>query len=431
MSWPELLAKPKASNRTPKGPRDGGTENIFMDIMDEIKRKEEGGDPTYAIIPRLLPKTSTEHKLLAEAARKHMRNRHASALLTHEELEYLWQLLRGYTTNNEEERLNYDTFCAIRQEMPPKCAELFEPSIFLQFQRDDKGKISAAAFFDYVSRKTGTDQLRISLAYYDPTGAGYLREADLVNYMTDQMSTIPRLAGLHKSFYPYYTTGAVRKFLFFLDTIGSGHIKIHALVTSPFMAELEEAREANVNEQSEATNWFSARTALRVYGQFVGLDQDRDGFLSPKDLMRYGKGSLTPAFIKAVFSHSSTGKMSYPEYIDFVLAMEHRSTPQALTYLFRLLDINGRGYLTVADINYFFKDIIWKLQQAHLEPVQVEDVRDEIFDMVTPKDPYHITLDDIIRCGAGDIMVGILIDMELFWLYETRESYTPPQEESQ
>lgn len=108
-----------------------------------------------------------------------------------------------------------------------------------------------------------------------------------------------------------------------------------------------------------------------------------------------------------------------------------RGIIQALTYFFRLLDINGRGYLTIADINYFFKDILLKLQQAQLDVVHVEDVRDEIFDMVTPKDPYHITLDDIIKCGQGDILVGILIDMNSFWAYENRESYAPPPEDDQ
>lgn len=121
--------------------------------------------------------------------------------------------------------------------------------------------------------------------------------------------------------------------------------------------------------------------------------------------------------------------MSYRDFVDFILAMEHKSSSQSLAYFFRILDINGRGYLTVADINYFFKDILMKLRQAHREVVYVEDVRDEIFDMVTPKHPYHIDLDDIVRCGAGDIMVGILIDMASFWSYENRESYQKSEEE--
>ncbi len=50
-----------------------------------------------------------------------------------------------------------------------------------------------------------------------------------------------------------------------------------------------------------------------------------------------------------------------------------------------------------------------------------EDVKDEIFDMVHPKDPLRITLQDLIDCGNGDTVVSILIDLNGFWTYENRE----------
>lgn len=62
------------------------------------------------------------------------------------------------------------------------------------------------------------------------------------------------------------------------------------------MAELEEARTAGQEGEGgagEVGNWFSARTALRVYGQFVNLDGNRDGMVGPEDLMRYFRHSLS------------------------------------------------------------------------------------------------------------------------------------------
>ena len=50
-----------------------------------------------------------------------------------------------------------------------------------------------------------------------------------------------------------------------------------------------------------------------------------------------------------------------------------------------------------------------------------EDVKDEIFDMVRPKDPCKITLQDLINCAQGDTVVSILIDLNGFWTYENRE----------
>lgn len=45
----------------------------------------------------------------------------------------------------------------------------------------------------------------------------------------------------------------------------------------------------------------------------------------------------------------------YKTYLDFVLALENRKEPQSLAYLFRLLDIDGKGYLNEFDLNYFFR----------------------------------------------------------------------------
>lgn len=45
----------------------------------------------------------------------------------------------------------------------------------------------------------------------------------------------------------------------------------------------------------------------------------------------------------------------YKTYLDFVLALENRKEPQALQYLFRLLDIQSKGHLNVFDLNFFFR----------------------------------------------------------------------------
>ena len=58
-------------------------------------------------------------------------------------------------------------------------------------------------------------------------------------------------------------------------------------------------------------------------------------------------------------------------------------------------------------------------------------MKDEIFDMVRPKDPLRITLGDLVACGHGDTVVSILIDLNGFWNYENREVLvTEPAEET-
>ena len=48
-------------------------------------------------------------------------------------------------------------------------------------------------------------------------------------------------------------------------------------------------------------------------------------------------------------------------------------------------------------------------------------MKDEIFDMVTPKDPLKITLADLLKSGQGETVFNILTDLNGFWSYENRE----------
>lgn len=56
------------------------------------------------------------------------------------------------------------------------------------------------------------------------------------------------------------------------------------------------------------------------------------------------------------------------------------------------------------------------------EPVNFDDVKDEIFDMVRPAHPSRITLQDLIKCGHGHTAVSILVELHGFWAYENREA---------
>ncbi|EPY79772.1 serine/threonine-protein phosphatase 2A regulatory subunit B subunit gamma [Camelus ferus] len=187
-----------------------------------------------------------------------------------------------------------------------------------------------------------------------------LSASDLENYILELIPTLPQLDGLEKSFYSFYVCTAVRKFFFFLDPLRTG--------------------------------------------QYLNLDKDHNGMLSKEELSRYGTATMTNVFLDRVFQECLTydGEMDYKTYLDFVLALENRKEPAALQYIFKLLDIENKGYLNVFSLNYFF--------------------RDEIFDMVKPKDPLKISLQDLINSNQGDTVTTILIDLNGFWTYENREA---------
>lgn len=53
-------------------------------------------------------------------------------------------------------------------------------------------------------------------------------------------------------------------------------------------------------------------------------------------------------------------EMDFESFLDFVLALENRETPEGLTYLFRCLDLHNRGFLTTVDVHTLFRSVIYQ-----------------------------------------------------------------------
>lgn len=68
----------------------------------------------------------------------------------------------------------------------------------------------------------------------------------------------------------------------------------------------------------------------------------------------------------------NTREMDFESFLDFVLALENKDTPEGLTYLFKCLDLQGRGYLTTADIHMLFRFCSFTaIVMLHVHPLQV------------------------------------------------------------
>jgi serine/threonine-protein phosphatase 2A regulatory subunit B'' len=327
-----------------------------------------------------------------EARTRFLQNK-TSEVLEKEDLEKLWYLLKENVSQPDDgtQRINYDQFIYVSTSLPGKCQQFFSSSTFLKFERDEYGRIEIVPFFHYVVRKVNLFQTRIQISLYDAAGYGYLREKDLENYIFELMPTFPQLEKLQEAFYPFYVITAVRKFFFYLDPKRTGKIMIKDMLTSPILAELYELKSQNMSLEDALGNWFSVQSSLRVYDNYLRLDQDRNGMLKKEELARYSPG-LTNIFIDRVFEEYQTyeGEMDYKNFLDFVLAMENKKSPQSLQYFWRILDVYHKGAIDTFVINMYFRAVIDKLSQRIQNDYKVDDLKDELFDMARPALPHCI-----------------------------------------
>ncbi|CAN7978832.1 unnamed protein product [Ixodes persulcatus] len=382
-------------------------------------------------IPRFHYKLPSDDNVLSQKLREESRarflERRSVELLDHDELKTLLSELENSPSPPllEESMINYGDFKKVESRCGEKYRSFFSAKVFSKLlQNDPYGRISVLDLFNYVMKKVWLRQTRIGLSLYDVSGQGYLREHDLETYIKELIPQLPQIDGIERSFHSFYVCTALRKFCFFLDPLRTGRIKIQDILCCPFLDDFTELRDDKLTKTDLENNWFSAPSALKVYGDYLNLDRTRTGMLSKSELARYGKGSLTGAFVDRVFQECQTydGDIDYKTYLELVLALENRKEPQALQFFFRILDVRGCGYLDVFSLNYFFRDIQEQMRLHDQEPVGFEDVKDEIFDMVKPEDPSRITLRDLIRCGKGGTVVSILIDFNEFWAYDNRET---------
>jgi len=414
---------------------------LFKTLYEEgLKNSSKRFDENLAL-PKFYSKIPDQDNIiclkLREEARTAFLQTKSKALLDNTELQNLWTLLdKHHSTpfSSTEQMINYLDFKKVGQVAGPKYRTFFTAEIFAKLLHNDvHGRVSTMAVFNYVMRKVWLQQTRIGLSLYDATGQGFLTEIDLENYITELIPTLPQLEGLEKSFHSFYVCTAVRKFLFFLDPLKLGKVRIQDILASGFLDELLELRDEDLPKDAQDSNWFSAPSALRVYGQYLNLDINRNGMLCQEELRRFGTGTLTPVFIQRVFEECMTyeKEMDYKTYLDFVLAMDNKREPQALQYFFKLLDVNHRNYLNSFDLLFYFKGVQDLMELHKQEIVAFEDVKDEIFDMVRPNDPMKLTLQDFIKSGYGDTVINILIDLDGFWTYENRETVVSDRNNSE
>ena len=133
-------------------------------------------------------------------------------------------------------------------------------------------------------------------------------------------------------------------------------------------AEMDElsayTRHAPLSRAAEEANWFTLPSAVRIYRQFLQLDTDHDGMLTPDELGRFDEEqhSLTPAFCNRLFEvvHTYEGRLDYKGYLDLVISLQALrpasavpAAEAALRYFWRVLNLHDAPSLGSGELSYF------------------------------------------------------------------------------
>ncbi|XP_074583954.1 putative serine/threonine-protein phosphatase 2A regulatory subunit B'' subunit TON2 [Curcuma longa] len=423
------------------------TKRILLEIFKERQQKNAKAGKIPSFYKKKPEEGSISHRVQGLAKYRFLKKQ-SEILLNADDLDAMWASLRENCVIDDAtgaEKMNYEDFCHIAslctEQIGPKCRKFFSPSNFMKFEKDESGRIAILPFYLYVMRTVSLTQARIDMSELDEDSDGFLQPHEMEAYIRGLIPNLAQLRDMPGAFIQMYCRIAARKFFFFCDPHRRGKSCIKKVLLSNCLQELMELHqesEEEVPDTEQAENWFSLTSAQRICDMFLALDKDKNGTLSKQELKEYAEGTLTEIFIERVFDEhvrrskaggGNTREMDFESFLDFVLALENKDTPEGLTYLFKCLDLQGRGYLSTADIHTLFRDVHQKWIDGGNYELCIEDVRDEIWDMVKPVDPLRITLADLLACKQGGTVASMLVDVRGFWAHDNRENLLQEEEE--
>jgi serine/threonine-protein phosphatase 2A regulatory subunit B'' len=298
----------------------------------------------------------------------------------------------------------------------------FNALTFLKFDKDKYGRIEILAFFHYVVRKTNIEENKIALSLSDSYCEGFLTDKDLEAYIKEEIKQFYFYDEISEDIREYYLLVAQRKFFFFLDPKRSGKIYINEIITSNILTEFNDMKEKPQNDQQGSTNWFSLTNFWRIYKKYIDLDKDKNGMLSKEELIRFGPG-LTMIFVDRIFEEYQKyeNAIDFKQFIDFVLAMENRKSPASIQYIWRAIDVYHKNAVDTFVLNMFYKQVVKKLLNRGKGEYKIDDIKDELWDMIKPKNENYITLQDILNSTYSDTVLSLLIDAKAFYLHDQKE----------
>ncbi|XP_012262722.2 uncharacterized protein LOC105689917 isoform X2 [Athalia rosae] len=308
---------------------------------------------------------------------------------------------------------------------------------------------------------------------------------DLIPLVQDVVETHPGLTFLKEAteFHSRYVHTVVARIFYSVNRSWSGKISVSELRRSNLLdviSVLEHEEDIN-----QVTAYFSYEHFYVIYCKFWELDRDHDLYIDKLDLTRHNDNALSTRMIERIFSGAVTrggvrtaviqrqrqqeqlqnqqnyyqnnynrgeehrdnnhqhqhhhhhqqqqqqqqqqqpgdNKMSYTEFVWFLLSEEDKNHPTAIEYWFRCMDLDGDGYLSMYELEYFYEEQLHRMEAIGIETLPFEDCLCQMLDMIHPAIPGKISLSDLKKCKMTSIFFDTFFNLEKYLDHEQRDPF--------
>lgn len=85
------------------------------------------------------------------------------------------------------------------------------------------------------------------------------------------------------------------------------------------------------------------------------------------------------------------------------------------------MDKDGDGILSLYELEYFYEEVLDKLDEMNIESLSVENTICQVLDMINPREPGKITLKDLKTNQLAPIFLNTFVNMEKYLEFEQKE----------
>ncbi|XP_061405096.1 serine/threonine-protein phosphatase 2A regulatory subunit B'' subunit alpha-like [Lethenteron reissneri] len=314
-----------------------------------------------------------------------------------------------------------------------RCCPYWRVALFLAAHGEETGFVTMETFtltWLRVTQASEDDAARFVSLLARPGMAGLTQE-DFIPLVQDIVDTHPGLAFLKEApeFHSRYITTVIQRIFYTVNRSWSGRITVNELRRSNFLQTL--ALVAEEDDINQVTEYFSYEHFYVIYCKFWELDTDHDLYISASDLARHSDGAISSCMIHRIFSGAVTrgsmaqqaGRMSYADFVWFLLSEEDKRTPTSIEYWFRCLDLDGDGVLSLYELEHFYSEQAQRMEVLGIEPLPFCDCVCQMLDLVKPVRPACVTLGDLKRCKMSHIFLDTFFNLEKYLDREQREPF--------
>ncbi|XP_006883430.1 PREDICTED: serine/threonine-protein phosphatase 2A regulatory subunit B'' subunit alpha isoform X2 [Elephantulus edwardii] len=313
------------------------------------------------------------------------------------------------------------------------CPLYWKAPMFRAAQGERTGFVSAQAFLELWTKLLNDHHDDASKFIYllAKPNCNTLEQEDFVPLLQDVVDTHPGLTFLKDApeFHSRYITTVIQRIFYTVNRSWSGKITSTELRKSNFLqtlALLEEEEDIN-----QITDYFSYEHFYVIYCKFWELDRDHDLYISQADLSRYNDQASSNRIIERIFSGAVTrgqtvqkeGRMSYADFVWFLISEEDKRNPTSIEYWFRCMDVDGDGVLSMYELEYFYEEQCERMEAMGIEPLPFHDLLCQMLDLVKPASYGKVTLRDLKRCRMAHIFYDTFFNLEKYLDHEQRDPF--------